>query len=54
MQKYDAINLNTISHNSAIKLLRNVLSQGFQITDVYVDTVGDPHKYQKYIWERVE
>ncbi len=52
-QKFDAINLNTISHNAAIKLLRSALSQGFQITDVYVDTVGDPGKYRDYILTRI-
>lgn len=41
-QKFDSVNLNTISHNAAIKLLRNALSKGFKITDVFVDTVGDP------------
>jgi ribonuclease H2 subunit A len=45
--------LNIISHNSAIKLLRRALSQGFIIKNVYVDTVGDALKYQKYIKERV-
>jgi ribonuclease H2 subunit A len=53
MQKYDSVNLNIISHNAAIKLLRCALSQGFKITDVYVDTVGDPGKYHNYISERV-
>lgn len=45
-QRFDSINLNTISHNAAIKLLRSALSQGFKITDVYVDTVGDPGRYR--------
>ena len=45
-QRFDSINFNTISHNAAIKLLRSALSQGFKITDVYVDTVGDPGRYR--------
>lgn len=52
-QRFDSINLNTISHNAAIKLLRSALSQGFKITDVYVDTVGDPDKYKAYIRSRI-
>ena len=52
-QKFDSINLNTISHNAAIKLLRSALSQGFKITDVYVDTVGDENKYRNYILSRI-
>ena len=52
-QRFDSINLNTISHNAAIKLLRSALSQGFKVTDVYVDTVGDPNKYKEYIRSRI-
>lgn len=52
-QKFDSVNLNTISHNAAIKLLRSALSQGFKVTDVYVDTVGDPGKYRDYIHSRI-
>ena len=51
--RFDSINLNTISHNAAIKLLRSALSQGFKVTDVYVDTVGDPNKYKEYIRSRI-
>lgn len=29
------------------------MSQGFKITDVYVDTVGDPYKYREYIRARI-
>jgi ribonuclease H2 subunit A len=52
-QRFDSINLNTISHNAAIKLLRSALSQGFKVTDVYVDTVGDANKYREYIRSRI-
>ncbi len=52
-QRFDSINLNTISHNAAIKLLRSALSQGFKVTGVYVDTVGDPNKYKEYIRSRI-
>ncbi|XP_020248137.1 ribonuclease H2 subunit A [Asparagus officinalis] len=40
------VNLNEISHNSAIGLVRRVINMGVLLTEVYVDTVGDAEKYQ--------
>ncbi|WOG87942.1 hypothetical protein DCAR_0207175 [Daucus carota subsp. sativus] len=40
------INLNEIYHNSAIGLVRRALNTGVLLTEVYVDTVGDPEKYR--------
>ncbi len=42
-QKY---NLNDISHDTAIQLIRDVLKKGVKVTEVFVDTVGPPGKYQ--------
>jgi hypothetical protein len=39
--------LNEISHNAAIELLQVIQNNGFQIKEVYIDTVGPPDKYQK-------
>ncbi|XP_009599241.1 ribonuclease H2 subunit A [Nicotiana tomentosiformis] len=46
MLKKTKINLNVISHNSAIGLVRKALDLGVLLTEVYVDTVGDPEKYR--------
>jgi ribonuclease H2 subunit A len=39
-------NLNALSHDTAIGLIRKVLADRVNLTQVYVDTVGDPGKYQ--------
>ncbi|XP_076235788.1 ribonuclease H2 subunit A [Calliopsis andreniformis] len=38
--------LNEVSMNSAIELAKKVIEAGAQITEIYVDTVGKPEKYQ--------
>lgn len=45
--------MNVLSHNSAVKLVRSALSQGFKIVDIFADTVGDPGKYTRYMKERI-
>lgn len=42
-------NLNEISHKSALELTRGALKQGFKVTNIYADTVGDPAKYADYL-----
>ncbi|KAJ7974882.1 Ribonuclease [Quillaja saponaria] len=46
MLKKDKINLNEISHDSAIGLIERVLKMGVLLTEVYIDTVGDAGKYE--------
>ncbi|GAB2302732.1 hypothetical protein Dimus_036727 [Dionaea muscipula] len=41
----DKINLNEISHESAMGLVTKVLNMGVLLTEVYIDTVGDADKY---------
>lgn len=38
-------NLNLISHDTALQLVENILAQGVNVTEVFVDTVGDPSRY---------
>ncbi|KAL4182653.1 hypothetical protein AMTRI_Chr11g151250 [Amborella trichopoda] len=40
------VNLNEISHDSAMGLVSRVLGLGVLLTEVYVDTVGDAEKYR--------
>ena len=53
MLAFEPTNLNLLSHNAAIKLIRGALAKGFKITNIYVDTVGDPNKYREFIRQRI-
>jgi len=44
-------NLNAISHDSAIGLIKAAINNGVGVKEVYVDTVGDPGKYQAKLSE---
>ncbi|XP_019151353.1 PREDICTED: ribonuclease H2 subunit A [Ipomoea nil] len=52
MLKKNKINLNEISHESAMGLVRRALDMGVLLSEVYVDTVGDPDKYRLKLSER--
>uniref|UniRef100_A0A804R9U8 Ribonuclease n=1 Tax=Zea mays TaxID=4577 RepID=A0A804R9U8_MAIZE len=52
MLKRSKVNLNEISHNSAMGLVRKVLDMGVLLAEVYVDTVGDPEKYRTKLTEK--
>ncbi|XP_045499201.1 ribonuclease H2 subunit A [Colias croceus] len=43
--------LNEVSMNSAIGLIKKVIELGANITEIYVDTVGPPEKYQAKLIE---
>lgn len=47
MLKRQKYSLNEISHTSAMHLIKLVQDSGVNVTDVYVDTVGPPEKYQE-------
>lgn len=46
MLKRTKYSLNELSHDTAIDLIRKVISDGIKLSEVYVDTVGDPRKYE--------
>eukprot|EP01018_Ginkgo_biloba_P013075 Gb_25234 [translate_table: standard] len=52
MLKRNKINLNEISHDSAMGLVSRVLDLGVLLTEVYVDTVGDAEKYRIKLSEK--
>jgi len=43
----EPMSLNKISHDSAADMISLVLAEGVCVTEVFVDTVGDPEMYQK-------
>ncbi|XP_030025512.2 ribonuclease H2 subunit A [Manduca sexta] len=51
MYKRAKHSLNEVSMNSAINLIKDVAERGVNITEVYVDTVGPPEKYQAKLSE---
>jgi len=46
MYRRGKYNLNTMSHDTAIGLVREAIAKGVDVAEVYVDTVGPPEKYQ--------
>ncbi|XP_071520910.1 ribonuclease H2 subunit A isoform X1 [Panulirus ornatus] len=46
MYKRPKVSLNEISHNAAISLIKRAISAGVNVSEVYLDTVGPPEKYQ--------
>jgi ribonuclease H2 subunit A len=42
-------NLNKLSHDTAIDLIKKIRGVGFTVKRVYLDTVGDPKKYKAIV-----
>lgn len=49
MLRKSMYNLNFISHDAAFGLIRTALDQGYNISEVYLDTVGPEETYQKSV-----
>lgn len=47
MLRPNAYNLNAQAFDATVSLIRGVLDRGVNITEVYVDTVGQPEAYQR-------
>jgi len=39
-------NLNIISKNAAKSMIEELLHKKYNVTNVYIDTIGQPEKYQ--------
>lgn len=52
MIQQNRYSLNEISHESAINLIQITLNKGYNITHVYLDTVGPPETYQQKLINR--
>jgi len=46
MYKRGKYNLNSMSHDCAIGLIKAAIEKGVKVSEVYVDTVGPPEKYE--------
>ena len=46
LRRHNKYNLNAMSHDAAIGLVQGVLASGVNLRFLYVDTVGDPQRYQ--------
>lgn len=51
LRRHQKYNLNAMSHDAAIGLVNGVLSTGVNLRYLYVDTVGDPERYQAKLAE---
>ena len=49
MSRDNRVNLNKMSHETVVRLIREILEQGINVTRVFVDTVGPPEKFQNYL-----
>lgn len=50
----DRINLNLLSHNTAIRMIRRLLERGVNISKVILDTVGDAKSYENKLNKEFE
>lgn len=49
MLSKEKYNLNAMSHDTAVELVRKIIEKNINVEELYVDTVGPPEKYQAYL-----
>jgi ribonuclease H2 subunit A len=54
MMREEGVNLNKMSHQTIINLIRQFLQEGLNVTRVFVDTVGPPQKLEKYLTDEFQ
>jgi ribonuclease H2 subunit A len=54
MLSRNRVSLNALAEESTCKLIASVLQHGVNVTEVYIDTVGDADKYQKRLSQRFQ
>lgn len=43
-----------MSHNCAVNMIRRALDAGVNVTEVFVDTVGDPERYEAWLTKQFQ
>ncbi|PVU85070.1 hypothetical protein BB559_005536 [Furculomyces boomerangus] len=52
MLRRNKYNLNALAHDTTIDIIQKVIDLGYNITEIYVDTVGPPESYNKKLSNR--
>lgn len=53
MLSREKVSLNTLSYNAAFETIKKALDSKINISKIYVDTIGNPKKYQSFILKKL-